>query len=231
MAAQLCDQCSRIDFTALRGPSLSELDDLYAGRNPGHIYSSKTEDGTSRIYLGTLKGLQQNAIRCRLCPLLCHIIERQGMKNLDASDVCFVATAGAVSSYFGSIGTIEPAQSLGFVLQRLTLTAHKDLGESRYGDCLAYLPHVLHTRIPGSVDLPVYGKTYDAKDIPNIALFGARHRPSQVDIALLKSWIEICTNEHGRSCADTLGRDTKRRAKFITMPHCPNFCVDPCSKD
>lgn len=115
MANTLRKTCQRIDFAALRGPKTAELDDLYGERNNGHIYGSKADDGTSRIRLGSLDRPRNNAVLCKLCALICHIIERQGAigpsgKRLDPSAICFVATAGAVSSYYGSTGTVVPPQ-------------------------------------------------------------------------------------------------------------------------
>jgi len=207
MASILCERCSRIDFAALRGPSLAEVNDLYADRNARHIYGSKSADASLRINLGTFKRIREGASRCRLCGLFCHIIDRQGAigtsnRDLTMTDICFVAAAGAVSSYFGSIGNIQSAQSLGFVLQRLTVTAHENLSASKYGNCVAYLSHVLHARVPGSIDISVRGRTYDAKEVPDAMLLGARPRPLQLDDVLLRSWIEVCSNEHGARCAE-----------------------------
>jgi hypothetical protein len=213
MAASLCMNCRRIDFAALRGPLLAEVSDLYAGRNSGHMYGSKSDDATSRINLGTLSRIREDASRCGLCALFAHIIDRQGavgvsQRALDTDDVCFVATAGAVSSYFGSIGTIIPAQPLGFVLQRLTVTAHEKLEPSGYGNNLDYFTHVLHSRIPASTHLPLRMKTYNAEAASETMLFGARFRPLQLDVDVLRCWIEICRNEYGSHCATTLGRNT-----------------------
>jgi hypothetical protein len=128
-------------------------------------------------------------------------------RRLDADDVCFVATAGAVSSYFGSIGTVQPLQPMGFVLQRLTVTAHEKLGASEYGDTLAYLSHALHARFPGPSEFAIRGQTCDVEDVPRAMLFRARTRPLQLDVGLLRSWVEICSKEHGSQCADILGSD------------------------
>lgn len=210
MATPLCGKCRRIDFNALRGPSAAEVRDLYADR---HTTTRSKNDSVSRINLGNFQRLRQAAPECGLCSLFCHIIERQGAigisgRLLDANDVCFVATAGDVSSYFGKIGAILPIRAPAFVLQRLTITAHESLSETTYGDCVAYLPHVLHPRIPGSIDVPIHGKTHDTGDVSEAMLFGARSRPLQLDISLLRSWIEICKNEHGSRCVDSLGWDT-----------------------
>jgi hypothetical protein len=195
MALTLCHHCCSIDFAALRGPSLAEVNDLYAGRNAGHIYGSKSDDATSRINLGTLKRIQQDASRCGLCALFAHIIERQdavgySKRNLDRPDVCFVATAGAVSAYYGSIGTVVPFQALGFVLQRLTITAHENLEAAGYGDCLAYLTHALHAQRPSYKDTPVRNRSQEAKELSGNMLFGARSRALQLDVGLLRSWID-----------------------------------------
>jgi hypothetical protein len=215
MAHQLCHHCRSIDFTALRGPSVSEVNDLYAGRNAGFIYGSVSDDATSRVNLGTLARIQQDAPRCGLCTLFAHIIERRGAagyakRNLSLPDVCFVATAGAVSAYYGSIGTVVPFQVLGFVLQRLTVTAHENLGVAGYGDCLAYFTHALHAQRPGSKDIPQLGKSYEANEVSETMLFGARSRPLQLDVGLLRSWIDICTNEHDQICAARLGKDVAK---------------------
>lgn len=211
MALHLCHHCRKIDFTALRGPSLSEVNDLYASRNSGHIYGSTSDDATSRVNLGTLARIRQSATRCGLCALFAHIIERQGAtghakRNLSLPDVCFVATAGAVSAYYGSIGTVVPLQVLGFVLQRLTVTAHENPDAAGYGDCLAYFTHALHAQRPGAKDIPLRGKSYEANEVSETMLFGARSRPLQLDVGLLRSWIDICTNEHDQICAARLGK-------------------------
>jgi len=130
-------------------------------------------------------------------------------RDLKASDVCFVATAGSLTSYLGSITNAKAARTEGFVHQRLLLTAHESLGASEYGDCVAYLPHIIQARIPDSIDPPACGKTYNASDVPGTMLFGARKRPLQLDLTLLESWIDICCNEHGKLCADTLGGDVE----------------------
>jgi hypothetical protein len=212
MAIPLCYQCRSIDFNALRGPSLSEVNDLYAGRNAAHIYGSKSDDATSRINIGTLERIKQRASRCDLCGLFAHIIERQGAighskRDLSRPDVCFVATAGAVSAYYGSIGTVVPFQALGFLLQRLTVTAHENLDKAGYGDCLAYLTHALHAQRPYSTDVPVRGKSYEASEVSGAMLFGARSRALQLDVGLLRSWIDICSNEHVGMCSARLGKE------------------------
>ncbi|KAH7076346.1 hypothetical protein BKA63DRAFT_281026 [Paraphoma chrysanthemicola] len=138
MAASLCAQCRRINFAVLRGPSRSELEDLSRTRNPEYIYGAKMEDANERILYGTLRNMRQGAITCQLCSVLCHIIDRQGAtgmssRNLDVDNVVFVVTAGATSSYFGSICTITPPQQTGYVLQKLTLTAHEAVGAAHHG--------------------------------------------------------------------------------------------------
>jgi hypothetical protein len=212
MAPPLCHHCSKIDFNALRGPTRAEVDNLYVGRNAAHMYGSKSDDATSRINLGTLVRIQQEASRCGLCALFAHIIERQGAigyskRDLKRPDVCFVATAGAVSAYYGSIGTVEPFQAFGFILQRLTVTAHDNLGAAGYGDCLAYLTHALHAQIPGSKSVPLLGKSKEAKEVSGAMLFGARQRALQLDVGLLRSWINICSSEHVDMCSARLGKD------------------------
>jgi hypothetical protein len=151
--------------------------------------------------------------------LFCHIIDRQGAlsvsnRSLNAPDVCFVAKAGGTTSYFGSISTIKPVQSRGFVIQRLTINAYEALDAGGCGEWLADFSHVLHTRIPSSLDPPIAGRSYDAAEVPSTMLFGARSRPLQVDVGLIRSWINICSKEHGSLCADTLGRETDKYVAF-----------------
>jgi hypothetical protein len=51
-------------FYCAAGPSLSEVNGLYAGRNSGHVYGSKSDDATSRITFGTPEKIQQDASHC-----------------------------------------------------------------------------------------------------------------------------------------------------------------------
>ena len=73
----LCDICSKICFDALRGPSVTQLEQ--ARREGSDVTTSGAKP--DKVDLGSLDGIEKRAMFCGLCRLFNHVLNRQG--NLD----------------------------------------------------------------------------------------------------------------------------------------------------
>ena len=201
----LCSRCRQINFDALRGPSAIEVDRLAAGKAPpGHSHA-QVLPGTSldKVNLGTLSRIQKDASDCPLCTLFYQIIKRQGAvywhhsahETLDSSDIQFRADPDL--SYYAKIGGLDAANTGVFVFRRLNLTAH---AAPTPDEAIAYLDNVLQVCDAGTLSAPAKDLATQAHRKAKAMPFGGRKRPLTLDLQLVRGWMRICTNEHGKHC-------------------------------
>ena len=127
----LCTYCRQINFNALRGPSAADMEHLTTSDSTGERFA-QTLSGTNhdKVGLGTLSRIRKDSLKCSLCALFCHIVNRQGAvywhrlayETLDISDIEFRADPDV--SYYARIIRLDSASHNSFAFRRLNLTAH-----------------------------------------------------------------------------------------------------------
>lgn len=200
----LCTHCRQIDFNALRGPSATDMEHLITGDGTGERFA-QVLPGTShdKVGLGTLSRIRKDSLKCPLCALFCHIVNRQGAiywhrlayETLDSSVIEFRADPDL--SYYARITRLDAASRNSFVLRRLNLTAHATTSPD---NVVAYFDNVLQVcdvgTLSGAVERPETRALGDAEKMP----FGGRKRPLRMDLKLVNQWMQICSDEHGALC-------------------------------
>ena len=201
-AELLCEVCKEINFDALHSPSVNDVQDIIAARFEGERFAT-VKPGTSheKVTLGPLSRIKKGAPRS-LCSLFLRIIEMQGAiyqhnlayATLDSNDIVFRADPDL--SYYARIG-VNDSRGGHFVLRRLSLTCYLT---SFPDNPVAYFDHLLQVCNVGT--LPDFGNDLAVQPhrTGTSMPFEGRKRPPKLDLELVRSWLQICTNEHGHHC-------------------------------
>lgn len=203
-AESLCEVCKEINFDALRGPSVIDVQDIIAARFEGERFAT-VKPGTSheKVTLGPLRRIKKDAQRCSLCSLFFRIIEMQGAiyqhnsayATLDSNDIMFRADPDL--SYYARIIGVNDSRGGHFVLRRLNLTCHS---KNSPDNPVAYFDHLLQVCNVGTLSNFSNGLAIQPHRTEISMPFGGRKRSPKLDLELVRSWMQICINEHGRHC-------------------------------
>lgn len=180
------------------------MEHLATGAGTGERFA-QVLPGTNhdKVGLGTLSRIRKDSLKCPLCALFCHIVNRQGAvywhrlayETLDSSDIEFRADPDL--SYYVRIIRLGSASRGSFVFRRLNLTAHATTSPD---NVVAYFDNVLQVCDVGTLSGAVERSETRAVGNAERMLFGGRKRPLMLDIKLVHDWMQICANEHGPLC-------------------------------
>lgn len=205
--SQLCERCGQVFFPALSCPTEHEITKaLKALRIDQPIpqflpfreqHGKRDLAAPKPVTLGTLRQLHESSVSCPLCMLVYDVIARDGKALLAPG--CDDFTVRVNPDTYQGIVTNSPTDVGGksdgscFVLRRLSLIVESsDLQFERFFDHIAQ-PCRVGTM--GSNDFP-FALPTSYSDM----YFAGRKRPLVVNLDWLKSWVELCNQEHGETC-------------------------------
>ena len=214
-----CNECSQIDWGALRCPTFRQLRDLK--RDDDHVHFDSDVVNHPHVPLGTLRRIRDSTSQCQVCELIWQIIvrdngsEEPSFTDQSAGDrdiECFARV-----QWFGQfIGPGEPP------LPATDSTDHRTGRDARRNlvrrlslrigvpasDCedevechwyyISFCIQVCPTKITPVA--PAIATEAPA-EVPAL-VFSGRIRPLTMNLDWVRNWMTICANEHAAECGD-----------------------------
>ncbi|KAF7517166.1 hypothetical protein G7054_g13896 [Neopestalotiopsis clavispora] len=203
----LCDHCSQIYFPALSCPTgyeiASALEALKLNDPVPKLlpfrkrYDAKAAVEPNRVSLGSLRQIQESSASCPLCMLVYDVIAKDGKTVLAPGWEDFMVQANP-DTYQGVV-TNSPMDVGGradgscFILRRLSLTV-----ESADEQFQAFFDHIAQPCSVGTMsgtDFP-----FELPTPYHDMYFAGRKRPPMINLDWLRSWSQICDEEHQETC-------------------------------
>lgn len=213
----LCGRCSKIDFSALKHPTLADVKSAQRGRRKG-TQSANTKllpqaaqndaepaAEPQKVDLGSFDRIEESSKSCQLCSIIADTIRRQGeYPSTNAAvprgdEIHFWADQD--TCYYGYVtdslmdGDTSWYDSY-FIVRRLHLRAK---AQNETWDRAFFNHFVQPCNVYPSADPMLSGSSGTIKESGEM-IFCGRKRPLILDTRLLQRWIKICTDGHHLSC-------------------------------
>ena len=206
---RLCDVCRSIDWRLLRLPVESEIPLIQNYELPRkYPYLSNANVRLTKIDLGNLADIKLRT-QCELCSYISNYLESSNVytKNSRSSAgghaVKCRADIGRQAAIF-RYPEVDSNESV--TIFRLSITTHLEGHPAHDVDNVAHLLMDNHfqTCNVGAGAVHVDEQFRDPRPGIDMALFGGRIRPPQLNIEWIKRWIEICEHGHDDLCNSLL---------------------------
>lgn len=207
----LCNECRRIPFDNLRCPTYSEFVALQSddAEALGKWFGQAGRYGDPRQVatpLGKLRDIIAKSEQCNMCKLIWKVLHRRGPfskhgHSLEGHEV----ECDARTTYYGVLYPPNGDTDDCHLSLRLSIfTSEEHTSQDWDGHHEQYC---FQACTPGTTFAEPPSDILGTPPEIEPTVFGGRRRPMTVNCNWLRSWIRICTEQHGARCHPTLGSD------------------------
>jgi hypothetical protein len=211
-AAQLCEYCSKINFDALRCPSVSEITNLQRGESTTETLffkASKGEAAHNKTNLGFLSRIKQDAHHCRLCNLIWQTLMRYNPSQTSHLTSNSEDVTCLVDIEFYGIFWNPRDETKCHHIRRVSIITK--IGDTNTNDDVHFAFQTCNKDV---LSVQVDENFKDPRQNVDMLVFGGRKRPLEVNLQWLRRWIELCQHDHGKVCELQTGQDKFKCVHF-----------------
>ena len=208
--SHLCYSCRQIHFRLLRLPAESEIPQIRSWDLPRDKfpYISDANTRLTKIDIGYLADIKKRT-ECELCTYIWESLSKLDVYTEDGKSksgghrVTCRADVGRQVALF-RYPEIDSNDTV--TLFQLAITTHLEGHPCHDVDNTAHLLMDNHfqTCNVGAGSIQVDEQLRDPRPGVDMAVFGGRQRPQQINLNWLKGWLYICEHEHGNLCNSLL---------------------------